>query len=193
MTKLDRCGSLVVLFSLSTHIYTTIKRLMLFRTKWSRSTDLSVVLFFYESSRFPHWILNHSETTLFDVCCHLWGVKPHRWQTRLCFPLEQLIWSRFLGNGNAVLIRLSFEEHGCWASLHAVFGNIYYMYNFFAWCTSIVNLYRSPFSFRFSTVQCCFWKKWRTNLQRKGVWALLHLSLCVLDACVSVTEVWMYT
>lgn len=89
MTKLDRCGSLVVLLSLST----TIKLLMLFRTQFSKSTELSVALVVYESSR--SWILNHSETMFFDVCCHLWGVKPHRSQTRLRFPLEQMIWSRF--------------------------------------------------------------------------------------------------
>ncbi len=70
-----------------------------------------------------------------------------------------------LGNVNVVLIRLSFEEHSFCASLPAVFGNIYYIYDFFAQCNFYCKSF--PFSFLFFDGTMLFFEEMKDTFTAK--------------------------
>lgn len=92
-----------------------------------------------------------------------------------------------LGNGNVVLIRLSFEEHGCWASLHAVFLEIYIIYIIF--CAVYFYCKSFPFSFFFLFFDgtMLFFEEMKDKFtKQRSLSAVTPVVVC-LDACVSVS------
>ncbi len=148
--------------------------LMLFRTQFSKSTDLSVAWLCMNPHAREFWTIRKPCFLMFAVTYV--ESKPHRGQTRWRFPLEQRIWSRVLGNVNVSWSASVSKEHGLCASLPAVFGNIYYIYDFFAQCTSIVNLSRSRFCF--STVHAVFWRNEGHIYKQRSLSAVTPAVVC---------------